>query len=194
MNVLIYLVTGGIGIFLSYVGIVFAALGGLQFAYLIGGLLLAAHIGAFIFVYRKAKQGRGPEVAVVLVLPLPLVMGATYLFTVGQEALRFLEPEPAEFTAACQTAGAKFYKLPALPVHSIAYDWDSKTAPPYSSFSLGFGSRVSALGGIDPRYPRCPDGITFVEQRHSDQEGLPPGSPVHMFVFPAMGLSTASPT
>ncbi len=165
-------------------GIVFALLGGLQFAYLIGGLLVAAHIGSFFYVRRKAIQGKGHQAAIVLVLPLPLVMGVLYVFEVGKYGISLLERESPAFTSACQTAGPTYYKLPALPVHSIAYDWETKAAPTYNEYSLEFGGRVSSFSRLDSPYPST---ITFTERKHSDREGLPPGAPGPYVRFPRDG-------
>lgn len=99
MNIVIYIVAAAIGLLLSSVGIVFALLGGLQFAYLIGGLLVAAHLGSFFYVRRKAIQGKGRQAAIVLVLPLPLVMGVLYIFEVGKYAISFPERESPTFTS-----------------------------------------------------------------------------------------------
>lgn len=188
MNFLLYIFAAAIGIFLPYVGTVFALLSGREFATLVGGLLVAAHVGTVVFVFNRARQGRGPQVAFVLAMPLPLVMVAMCLYLIGHEVLILFEREPPEFSTACQTAGAKYYKLPDAPVHSVAYDWNSESAPTYTAFSLNFADRVSGLGMSDVLSPRCPDQLTFVERRHSSRrEGLPPGSPGPYVRFPCHG-------
>jgi hypothetical protein len=184
MNIIIYLVATAIGLFLSYVGIVFAMLSGHSFAYLVGGLLAAAHIVSFLYVYKKAKQGKGRQAAFVLASPLFIVMGVIYAFSLGKHALSFLETEPAAFTSACQTAGPSFYKLPTSPVNSIAYDWEQDSAPTYNYFKLGFGGQISSLGRSDFPYP---NSIEFTERRHSDREGLPHDSPGPYVRFPRQG-------
>ena len=83
MNIVIYLVAAAIGLVLSSMAIVFALLGGLAFAYLIGGLLAAAHIGSFVYVRRMAVQGKGRQAAIALALPLPLVMAVVWVFQIG---------------------------------------------------------------------------------------------------------------
>ena len=154
LNVVIYIVAAAIGLVLSCLSLVFALLSGPEFASLILGLLVAAHIGSCVYVRRKAMQGKGRRAAIVLVLPLPVVMSVLYVFSVGSQAISSLfERESSTFASACQTAGAKFYKSPALPVHSIAYDWQSRTAPIYNDYSLEFGGRVSPLARPDSRYP-----------------------------------------
>jgi hypothetical protein len=187
LNVVIYIVAAAIGLLLSCLSMVFAVLSGPQFASLIGGLLVAAHIGSVFYVRRKAIQGKGRQAAIVLVLPLPLVMSVLYVFGVGGYAVSsFLERESSTFTSACQTAGAKFYKLPALPVHSLAYDWESKAAPAYNDYSLEFGGRVSALARPDSRHPGT---ITFTERKRSDWGGVPSGAPDPYVRFPRDGAS-----
>ena len=95
MNIVIYIVAAAIGLYLSCFGILFALLSGLLFASLIGGLLVAAHIGSFYYVRRKAMQGKGRQAAIALVLPLPLVGGVlmvmVWIFEIGKYAISFLE-------------------------------------------------------------------------------------------------------
>jgi len=89
MNIVIYIVAAAIGLLLSSMGIVFALIGGLQFAYLIGGLLVAAHIGSVFYVRMKAMEGKGRQAAIVLALPLPVVGGVLYVFAGGICAIAF---------------------------------------------------------------------------------------------------------
>jgi len=185
MNIVIYIVAAAIGLLLSFMGIVFAVLGGPEFALLIGGVLVAAHIGSLFYVRRKAMQGKGRQAAIVLALPLPLVMSVLYIFTVGTYAISSLFERESSFTSACRTAGAKFYKPPALPVHSIAYDWASKDAPTYHDYSLEFGGRVSPLSRPDSRLPSA---ITFTERKRSDWGGVPSGAPDPYVRFPRDGF------
>lgn len=83
MNIVAYPISLIIGIGFSYVGFVFAMTGGVKFAYLVGGLLLAAHIGTFIYVWKKAQQGKGRDSAYVLALPLFLVWAVGVVLLVG---------------------------------------------------------------------------------------------------------------
>ena len=87
MNVVIYVVATTVGLLLSSIGVVFALLSGLQFALLIGGLLAVAHIGSFLFVRRKAAQGKGRQAAIVLALPIFLVGGVMYVLGVAYALL-----------------------------------------------------------------------------------------------------------
>lgn len=121
MNILIYVIATLAGLFLSYVGVVFAMLSGRQFAYIIGGLLAAAHIGTFVFVRRKAIQGKGREYAFVLALPIFIVLAAAQVFVLGRYVLLHAWPDSPEFTAECQNERIANDCRPALlrPVDSI---------------------------------------------------------------------------
>ncbi len=169
MAYLAYIVAGVVGLMFSGLGFVFALLGGPQLAFLIGGLLLVAHAGAIFYVVRKARAGKGPWVAIVLVLPIFVVMGLVQLFVLGGFIITLLKPDSQAFTLECKTAGAQYYKLPTSAVHSIAYDWTSKNAPRYNNFTVKFGTRVD-LGYSDLPYP---PSIEFVERRRSNLEGTP---------------------
>ncbi len=184
MNIIIYIVATAIGFFLSFVGVVFAMLSGQQFAYVIGGLLVLAHIGSFLFVRNQAMQGKGRQAAIALASPLFVVMGVMSVFVFGGYVVSLFERDSPAFTSACKTAGAQFYKLPASPVRSLAYDWEGEYAPPFNYFTLGFGGRVSSLGIRDFPYPPA---IEFTERRHSNREGLLVGAPGPYVRFPRQG-------
>ena len=178
MAYLAYIAAGVVGLLFSSVGIVFAMLGGLQFAFLIGGLLLLGHAGAIFFVVRMARVGKGPQAAIVLILPIFVVVGLALLFGIGGVIFTLLKPDSQAFALACKSAGAQYYKLPTSAVHSIAYYWTSKNAPPYNKFSVMLGSRVS-LGYSDEPYP---PSIEFVERRRSNLEGRPLNGPAGSYV------------
>ena len=177
MNIIIYIVAAAIGLYLSLLGFVFSLLHGLLFAFIVGALLVAAHIGAFLYVRKKAMEGKGRLAALALVSPMIVVGGGAMIIGIGISAVSFLfiflKPDSPAFTSECRTAGAQFYKLPASPVHSIAHDWASKKAPPYNEFSVMFGTRVSP-GYAEKPYP---PSIEFVEGRRSKWEGRPLNGP-----------------
>jgi hypothetical protein len=181
MNIAIYIVATAIGLFLSYVGVVFAVLSGPQFAFLVGGLLVTAHIGTFIFVRKKAIQGKGRSAAIVLVSPLFIVMGVMLIFETGRYVVSVLRPDSPAFTKECQTAGAQYYKLPASPVHSIAYDWKNRYEPVYNYFTLTNGTRAESLQHRNYPYPAT---IEFTERSYL---GKREGSPVTYIRFPRQG-------
>lgn len=160
MNILIYIVATLAGLFLSYVGVVFAMLSGRQFAYIIGGLLAVAHIGTFVFVRRKAIQGKGREFAFVLALPIFIVLAAVQVFVLGRYVLLHAWPDSPEFTAECQTAGARYFKLPASPARSIAYEWPNRYGNSQNYFTVSFDTRIDHLDRRDPPYPAV---IEFTE-------------------------------
>lgn len=153
MSILIYVVATLAGLFLSYVGVVFAMLSGPQFAYVIGGLLTAAHIGAFVFVRHRAVHGKGRESAFVLVLPIFIVLGAVYVFELGRYAVLQAWPDSSAFAAECQTAGAHYFKLPTSPVRSIAYEWPNEYGNPQNYFTVSFNTRIDHLDHRDLLYP-----------------------------------------
>jgi len=78
LNALIYLVATALGLALSGIGFVFALLSGPTFAFMILGALALAHHASFVYVWWRVRQGAGPWAAVVLVLPLPAVMGVAF--------------------------------------------------------------------------------------------------------------------
>jgi hypothetical protein len=177
VNIIIYIVAAAMGLYLSLIGLVFALLHGLLFTFIIGASLLTAHIAAFLYVRKKAMEGKGRLAALALVLPMIVVAGGALVITWGIEAVSFLvtfvKPDSAAFRSECRTAGAQFYKLPTSPVHSIAYDWTSKKPPPYNEFSVMVGTRVSP-GYSEKPYP---PSIEFVEGRRSKWEGRPLNGP-----------------
>ena len=177
MNTIIYIVAAAIGLYLSLVGFIFSLLHGLVFAITVGALLVAAHIGAFLYVRKKALEGKGRLAALALVLPMIVVGGGAMIIGMGINAAStlfiFLKPDSPAFTSECRTAGARFYKLPTSPVHSIAYDWTSRKAPLYNEFRVIFGSRVSPGYSEKP----FPPSIEFVEGKRSKWEGPPVHGP-----------------
>ena len=182
MNIVVYIIATAIGFFLSYVGLVFAVLSGRQFAYLIGGLLAAAHIGAFVYVYKKAKEGKGRSSAFVLASPLFIVMGAMLIYESGRYAVSMLRPDSPAFTKECQTVGAQYYKLPISPAHSIAYGWKNKYEHVYNYYVLTQSTRAESLQHRNYPYPTT---IEFTERSYlGRREGLP----VTYVRFPRQGV------
>jgi hypothetical protein len=170
MSYLTYIGAGALGLFFSFVGIVFALVSGPQFAYLIGGLLLVAHAGSIFYVVKKAQIGKGPQAAIVLVLPLFAVLVLGQIALLGGSAISWLMPDSEAFNLACKKAGAQYHKMPSQAVHSIAYDWTGNVAPP-------------ALNS----YPH-PPGIEFTERKRSDLEGRPESGPDGPYIrFPKAG-------
>lgn len=181
MNIIIYIVAGAIGLYLSLLGVVFSLLHGILFASIVGALLLAAHIGSIVYVRKKAMEGKGRLAALALVSPMFIVGGGAMVIGWGIAAVSFFEPESPAFKAECRTAGAQFHKLPASPVHSIAYDWDGNYAPRIiTHFTLGFGGHPDSMGFTDGYFDSFPypPVIEFTERkRRPDSKGSPAGAP-----------------
>ena len=193
MTIIIYIVAGAIGLYLSALGFVFSLLHGLLFAFTVGALLLAAHIGSILYVRKKAMEGKGRLAALALIAPMFVVGGVGLVIGWGIAAVSFLvafvKPDSPAFTSECRTAGAQYYKLPTSPVRSIAYDWDGKHAPRFiTKFSVSFGGRVveSMLfsDGYSDDYP-YPSVIEFTERkRRPDSKGSPSEAPGPYVRFP----------
>lgn len=153
-------------------GLAFATLHGHQFYALIQGMLLVAYIGSFLFASKKAIQGKVLLAALALVSPMVQVALAGQVFMIGKHIVLLLSPNSPAFTLECQDAGAQYYKLPASPVRSIAYDWQTKEDPSYLNvFTVNFGSRLNSRAHYGYAYPAA---IEFTERSSARRhEGLP---------------------
>lgn len=153
-------------------GLGFATLHDHQFYSLIQGMLLVAYIGSFLFASKKAIQGKVLLAALALVSPMVQVALAGQIFMIGKHIVLLLSPNSPAFTQECQTAGAQYYKLPASPVRSIAYDWQTKEDPSYLNvFTVNFGSRLNSRAHYGYTYPST---IEFTERSSTmSHEGLP---------------------
>jgi hypothetical protein len=108
-------------------------------------------------------------------------MGAVYVFEAGRQLLIIVWPDSTAFTAACQNAGAQYYKLPASPVRSIGYDWRYKYQPDHNYFKMSFGTRIESLQYRN--YPH-PASIEFTERAYM---GNREDSPRKYIRFPQQG-------
>ncbi len=160
MNFFAYAGYTALGFLFTFMGLVFAMTGNADTLYLTVGPLLLAYAGAVFYVIKKAKIGKGSQSAFVLALPMPLVSLIHVVFLVGSHAVSFIVPDSQAFSSECQTAGAKFFKSPTSPVHSIAYFRETKYAPPFTEFKVTSGTRISSLSYSDPPHPVS---IEFVE-------------------------------
>jgi len=70
VNIIIYIVAGAIGLYLSLLGVFFALIASPLFAFILGALLLAAHIASILYVRKKAMEGKGRLAALALVSPM----------------------------------------------------------------------------------------------------------------------------
>ena len=189
MTFFAYFAAAVLGLMFSYVGLVFAMIGGRQVAYIMGALLLLAYAGVIAYVVRKEKAGKHSPFA--LLLPMFLVAGVLQAFLIGKYALSFLIPDSEPFISECRTAGATFTKLPASPVRSIAYDWNTRYSPPFNRFDVRFGTRITSLGRSDFPYPKS---IEFTERKRSNLEGRPAQGPDGPYIrFPRTGAYYSIP-
>lgn len=185
MTFLAYAAAAAIGLLFSYMGLVFAITGGLQTAYLVGALLLLAYAGVIFYVVRQARGGKGPRAAFALVLPMFLVTGALQVFQLGKYAFSLVVPDSEAFLAECKSSGAKYFKRPIAPVRSIAYDWNTKSNPPFNRFEIQLGTRIASRGRSNLPHP---NSIEFVERKRSSLEGRPSRGPDGPYIrFPQTG-------
>lgn len=171
MNIVIYIVATTIGVYFSYIGLGFATLHGRQFYSLIQGLVLVAYIGSFLFARKKAIQGNVLLASLALVSPMVQVALAGQVYMIGKHIVFLLSPNSPAFTKECQTVGAQYYNLPASPVRSIAYVWQTKVDPSYLNvFTVNFGNRLNSRAHYGYTYPAT---IEFTERPSAmKHEGL----------------------
>lgn len=150
MTLIAYVAYTAIGLLFSFMGLAFAMTGGTDGLYITGGSLLLAYAWAIYYVVKKEKAGEGARSAFVLALPMPLVSVMQVVYMIGSSAVAFVIPNSETFSSECETAGAQFMKSPALPVHSIAYYYDAKHPPHFTSLSVSWGKRISSLSYYNP--------------------------------------------
>lgn len=185
MTIFAYAAAAVIGLLFSFIGLVFAMTGGLRTVYLVGALLLVAFASAIFFVVRQARAGKGPRAAFALVLPMFLVTAALQVFQLGKYASSLVVPDSEVFLAECRNTGAKYFKRPATPVRSIAYDWNTKSNPPFNRFEIHLKTRIASLGRSNHPHPKS---IEFVERKRSGLEGRPSQGADGPFIrFPQTG-------
>ena len=183
MTFIAYAAATILGLLFSYMGLVFAMVGG--GAYIVGILLLLAYAGVLFYVIKRSKAGKGPQSAFALVLPMFLVTGVLQLFQLGSYGLSLLRPDSEAFISECKATGAQYLKRPVSPVRSIAYDWDTKYPPPFNRFEVNRGTRITSLGRSDFPHPKS---IEFVERKRSHLEGRPAEGPDGPYIrFPQTG-------
>jgi hypothetical protein len=139
-----------LGLLFSFMGLVFAMTGGTDSLYITAGPLLLAYAGAIFYVTKRANEGNGAKVAVVLALPMPFVSAVFVAYSIGSHVISFIIPDSETFSSECKTAGAVYIKAPALPVHSIAYYNETNFRPHFTSLRVSWGSRISSLSYESP--------------------------------------------
>lgn len=109
-------------------------------------------------------------VAVALAPAPVLIIGVLWLGNLLRiYIVPLFETEPREFTTACKDVGAHFFKMPALPVHSIAYDPSENIIGLYKTGRYG---RLGQIGGFDAPMPRFDAAIEFTEHRRGYGDGI----------------------
>lgn len=141
-NLVIY---SALGLLFSYVGVVFSMTGGMEVFYITGGALFLTYAGTIFYVAKKYAQGKGPQSAFVLIFPMPFVTVLFMAYGIVSYMVMFVMPDSSDFSAKCMTAGAKYIKSPASPVHSIAYYKETEFSPHFTSLSVSWGSRISSI-------------------------------------------------
>lgn len=185
MTLLAYTVAAILGLMFSYMGLVFAMVGGPQSTYIVAALLIVAYGCVIFYLIKKVKTGKGPQSAFVLVLPMFLVTVVLQVFQIGKYGLSLVVPDSESFLSECKTTGTKFIKLPASQVRSIAYDWNTKSAPPFNQFEVKYGTRVTSFGRSNHPHPKS---IEFIERKRSNLEGRPAQGPDGPYIrFPQTG-------
>lgn len=145
--------------------------GGYSSAYLIGCLLVSVHVITYIFVWRQALQGKGPIMAIALMLPAFIVTAGLWIFLKGRQIVLSVLPNSSEFDVVCKAAGPHYILKPSKVVESIAYDWEPGTYPPdINYFKVDARGNVSGLRGGLPSFPAA---IKFIEGRCCQYEGGP---------------------
>lgn len=165
-----YVIAGAIGAFLSLVGLLFAATGGLDFATKIGTFLLLAHLASIIYV----AKGKTLEIrkwrSIALMMPLPFVYISMLVFHLGNWAFTTTKPDSEAFVLACKSAGPKYKRRPTDPVRSVAFTWDTSISPTFNQFSVSQGTRMTSYGRFDPTYRELFD---YIEKKSYAPGGVP---------------------
>lgn len=173
-----YFIATLVGFVGSYISFIFAVTGGMHFAYTIGLFLVLAHIGAFIFAYKATVRGETSLAAMGLVSPPFILYIVLFIFIVVYQVFKFVKPDSQDFVNDCQTAGVHFYKRPANPIHSVAFDWDGEFDPGIGYYKQGFKGRISEASRVlstmrtDGRLPFSDESIEFTERKHSYRSGV----------------------
>jgi hypothetical protein len=191
MKYLAYAVATVVGLAMSYMGVIFALLGGEKFAYVILGLLLLAYAAVILFLIRQNQAGKGLQFSFVLALPMIIVTAVMQLFVLAKHGVSLLTPDSDTFVAECKSMGPTYKKLPSSPVRSIAYDWDGKHYPTFNHFEVQYGTRITSMGRSNFPHQKP---IEFVERKRSGLEGTPAhGGDAPYVRFPNAGEYYAIP-
>jgi len=107
----------------------------------------------------------------VALAPAPVLIVGVLLFgsLLATYVIPLFETESSEFTTACRDAGSRFFRTPAMPVHSIAYGPSPNTIGTYKT---GLYGRLTQIGGFDAPMPRFDAAIEFTEHRRGYGDGI----------------------
>lgn len=122
----LYIICTVIGLFVSFILVMFSAAGGESLGVPIFFSLIVSCFIVIAFIHWQSKKGRGPQSAVFLILPpfiapfLLILISPIYNLDDGKSK-QGSQQNYSEFKEECRNAGAQYYKLPTRPVHSIAH-------------------------------------------------------------------------
>lgn len=119
------------------------------------------------FALFKCSKGSGSLGVVTALLTVPvgltITVIAAQIWSVSEGTLRKHEAIPNEVTESCQVAGATYIASPSMPVHSIAFDWQTQLTWARMSY---FSNDSPKFGGFrlleEIKYP---EAIRFIEQK-----------------------------
>lgn len=142
-------------------------------------LLFVFYLIAIIYILIRSTEGRNPPFAGVLVLPPLLVflilIFVTFIYSEIDKKKKMSENYPI-FKEECRNAGAQYYKLPTIPVHSIAYEYDEGHFiynSYYETAGAGNGKIITiptprSINKMSSEYKKTfPVQIEFTEYRNS---------------------------
>lgn len=119
------------------------------------------------FALFKCSKGNGSlgVVTAFLAVPVGLTIAviAAEIWSLSGETLRKHEAIPNEVTESCQVAGATYIANPSMPVHSIAFDWQTELEWGRMSYFNSDSRKFGVFRFLeDIKYPET---ISFIEQK-----------------------------
>ena len=149
-----YILFGILGGFFSLWGYIGAAIVSNDAGQTMALLLLLAYAGVIIFLIPKVWEDQGKDYSYVLILPMFIVIAIYTIHAAVSYGFLRWNPDSEAFTAECSKTEIKYIKTPTMPVHSIAYDWDSEEAPSFFDCSIGltlYFTKTSAVISATPQ-------------------------------------------
>lgn len=134
--------------------------GGIYAVRIYGGAWIA---GAAIWAAILWRKGRYELACIITIATLPASAVMAPVLIMVTQGLYGLRPHSTVFMQACERAGPKYIASPAMPVRSIAYDWNPNAHPPaLNHFAMDWHGNVSKMRR---EFPRFPNQIEFIEER-----------------------------